>query len=690
MIPLKLTLHNFMSYQGAVLDFSVFDFAVLTGTNGAGKSTILEAITWALWGKTRGGGDDGLVRQNANEMWVEIIFQADKNKYRVLRRRDKKGRGQSILEFQVENRGLYQTLTEPTIRQTQEKISKTIHLPYEIFTNSSYLRQGHADEFTIKSPIERKEILAEILNLEIYDKLAEKAKEKLREHQNEEQSLIFDLERIEETLSREEEIEKKYQNTSAGLDKLNKELKKEQIKFQTLETKKEQIDLLKNKVEQSREEYRRTQNLINNNQKKINELQEEIIQQKMILGNKTGILRNYEDLKKYQKENTKLTNKLLAMGEWEQRKKILEHEKEKLEETIGRLTHIKKCPTCLRILSVQEAEKIIRGLKKEFEEKIAPQIKKAEKELNKIGYDKNAHRVAREKIELLENAEAEKQKLDLSEQKIESNQKEIDNLEKQKIGFWQTKDGIEKEGKKLSAEIRKLNPGETEKQWRTQKEKIDKSQIELNELNRELGGLIGEKKLISENKTLFKNQKKKLQIITVEKGIYNDLTNVYSKKGVQAMIIEEVIPAIENECNLLLSKITGNRLRLELKTQRTKKHSEEVMETLDILISDELGTRPYELYSGGEAFRINFALRLAISKLLAFHSGANLKFLVIDEGFGALDAAGREDIVSAINAIKNDFEKILIVTHLEELKDVFATKIEVTKTEKGSELKIIA
>jgi len=149
------------------------------------------------------------------------------------------------------------------------------------------------------------------------------------------------------------------------------------------------------------------------------------------------------------------------------------------------------------------------------------------------------------------------------------------------------------------------------------------------------------------------------------------------------MIIETVIPEIEEEANRLLEQMTGGRMSVRLESQReTKKGT--VAETLDIHVSDELGTRSYDLFSGGEAFRINFAIRIAISKLLARRAGARLETLIIDEGFGSQDAQGREKLVEAISSVAGDFGLILVVTHLDELKEAFPSRIEVVKGPAGS------
>ncbi|MDX2139936.1 MAG: SbcC/MukB-like Walker B domain-containing protein, partial [Chloroflexota bacterium] len=109
-----------------------------------------------------------------------------------------------------------------------------------------------------------------------------------------------------------------------------------------------------------------------------------------------------------------------------------------------------------------------------------------------------------------------------------------------------------------------------------------------------------------------------------------------------------------------------------------------VAETLDIHISDEIGTRSYELYSGGEAFRINFALRVALSQLLSRRAGAQLRTLFIDEGFGTQDEDGRNKLVEAITAIQDDFHMILVVTHIDDLRDSFPVHLVVNKTSDGS------
>jgi exonuclease SbcC len=169
------------------------------------------------------------------------------------------------------------------------------------------------------------------------------------------------------------------------------------------------------------------------------------------------------------------------------------------------------------------------------------------------------------------------------------------------------------------------------------------------------------------------------------------LEKAFSKDGIPALLIEQALPEIETEANRILSELTGGSMSVSFSTQKEfkDKKRDDLKETLDIVIDTNGDTREYETLSGGEAFRVNFAIRLALSGFLARRAGAKLQMLVIDEGFGSQDESGRQRLVEAINAVADKFEKILVVTHIESLKDAFPTRIEVSKTENGSTISIV-
>ncbi len=140
MIPIKLKVRNFMPYRDNVpaLSFEGIHTACISGDNGNGKSALLDAMTWALWGRARAKSDDDLIHLGQAEMEVEFDFAVGEQTYRIIRKRSKpRGRsraGQTILELQVATGDGFQSITGDSITQTQQKIINVLHIDYALLT----------------------------------------------------------------------------------------------------------------------------------------------------------------------------------------------------------------------------------------------------------------------------------------------------------------------------------------------------------------------------------------------------------------------------------------------------------------------------------------------------------------------------------------------------------------------------
>ncbi len=221
----------------------------------------------------------------------------------------------------------------------------------------------------------------------------------------------------------------------------------------------------------------------------------------------------------------------------------------------------------------------------------------------------------------------------------------------------------------------------------------------LRDLQEEVNGLIAQVGYARNRVDVLKQMKEqkaareqeKQEILTAISRL-RQLEKAFGKDGIPALLIEKALPEIEAHANEVLDQLSGGLMRLSFATQREYRDTkrEDRKETLDIIISASAEERAYELFSGGEAFRINFAVRLALSQMLATRAGAKLQTLVIDEGFGSQDAEGRQRLIEAINFVRHKFARILVITHLEELKDAFSARIEVSKTPSGSQVQVVA
>ncbi|MFC1865198.1 AAA family ATPase [Chloroflexota bacterium] len=322
---------------------------------------------------------------------------------------------------------------------------------------------------------------------------------------------------------------------------------------------------------------------------------------------------------------------------------------------------------------------------KDFARQEQAALDKLEIELTGLEYDPEKHRQAGNTVADFVKYEQQKHRLDEADKMLELEQDELSGAEETLKTLSLRMDNYAVEKSDLIAELKDLPRLEidlnlAESGYLLTSEKQSQAQELIGALRGKLEHLIKQEQ---------KQQTKKSQLdkISKEARVYLDLTQAFGKKGIQAMLIEIALPDIENEANKLLGRMTDNRMHIKIETQRQSKKGETI-ETLDIIISDELGSRNYEMFSGGEAFRIDFAIRIALSRLLAMRVGAPLPTLIIDEGFGTQDSTGIEKLKEAISSIQPDFEKILVITHIDEFKDAFQTRINVIKTAEGSTLEI--
>ncbi len=696
MTPIRLQMHNFLSYrEPKALDFTTFNLAVLSGNNGVGKSSILEAITWAVWGKTRASSDDELIFQGQNSTWVEFIFEHEKNLYRILRKRELKTKtGQTLLEFQTKSskktlldEAGWQSISEATIKTTQEKIIRILKTPYEIFVNSSYLRQGHADEFTIKNPAERKEILSEVLGLNYYEELSSKAREKVRKSEEQFKVIAFNVEDLQIQIANKNETEKNLKeklSLAADLQMKKVILKKE---IANLDEKRKLYEVLTEKIANLKTKWHETRQLLDAKFLDIKSYQDEIAQINLTLKNKDKILREVAEFSKLERENQILEQKAVQYQKLIENLRVFEHIKHTFQSNVSRINKISNCPTCLRPMNQGEQEKIVTRLKKEYQKNEEPKLKEILEKINSLKYVPSFHQKVKGRLSLRDTIDEKRRMIEAADINLTNAQKNLKKNQEETKRAQRELTNIAVEGKTLNIKKEKL--AEANAAFEVKNVLLEQIDTNMMQLQTQIGQIKAELLQIEKVNTELKNKEKELKSLQTEKEKFAELAIAFGKKGIQAMIIETSISSIEEEANVLLGKITDERMQLRFITQKEKKsNNEELIETLDIQISDEYGSRAYEMFSGGEAFRINFAIRIALSKLLASRSGTHLKFLAIDEGFGMLDTAGRDDLVAAINSISPDFEKILVITHLQELKDLFPTKIEVTKDENGSKIEI--
>ncbi len=1118
MIPQQLTLKNFLSYREATLDFRGLHTACICGANGAGKSSLLEAMSWAIWGESRVASEDDIVHMGAGEARVDFIFNLRHQTYRIIRTRI---RGQGVgLEFQIAHPHPgsppavetpihrvstpiyhlstpipsplaaepvipshfgaapslphpdthptypFRSLTAKGVRATQQLILAHLKLDYETFINSAYLRQGRADEFMLKRPSDRKQILADLLKLQRYDELAEQAKDKSRQFKGQVELLERNLATIQQQLQQGEAIASQKTDLETTITAMQQQQLASQMQLQTLQTVQQQRQTWQNQLnlqaqqhqhlgqecqrlqqewaqteqqrqslahllqssaaiaagyaqyqalqlqeetlasqfhdyqvaQTQRQQYQQQQSeklsdlqtQLQQAEAQIVALEQQLQDLQQILSKAATIdtavaqlqaarlsLQQLEQLhlqvtpllKRRQhlqtqadRAHTRHTARLEELRATVQQRQTQQQRHPQLQQaltaTADRIATLEKlqayqqqvrekglerrhfmerlqahqrdaeaqlaeidykirilhpetvsietenssqnshstalqrslelsdhtvapthpettrseavatlpsasfppslfplhpaspyppCPLCDRPLDahhwqlVQQkhqqqrqeildqlwvireqlttSEREIQVLRQEYRdldarltqlgtvledrgrlqeqlqitaieqqhlEKLQAEIEQLEhqlqtgayapevleelhrldRSLTQLNYDEKNHALARGEADRWRWADSKQadirqaqrrqtqlaaQRLELAtqrqqlEQAVQRCQTEtaagLAEWEQQlsTIGYdlehhnalrlnlrqlqsWQLRQQelaqarpllpqIEQRSQTL-AQTLKIRQQEHETvghQVQTHQQSLTQTpdplpqiqaiaeqlQQQRHQLDQHLAQL-GRLQQQAQQQTALRDQLTTLdtEVYTArqQQRIWQELAQAFGKNGIQALIIENVLPQLETTTNQILARLSANQLHIQFVTQRTGRtkgaisRTPKLIDTLDILIADAHGTRPYETYSGGEAFRVNFAIRLALARLLAQRSGTALQMLIIDEGFGTQDQEGCDRLIAAINAIAPDFACILTVTHMPYFREAFQARIEVTKTNAGSQL----
>ncbi len=847
MIPKSLFLTNFMCYPQAALDFNGVHVACLAGDNGAGKSALLDAITWVVWGKSRARRDDELIRLGEDEMAVEFVFGLGDEVYRVFRQRKAGKRGSTLLDFQVQDVEKWRSIAEGGVRATQAKIERVLRLDYDTFVNSAFLRQGRADEFTVKTAAERKRVLSDILGLDRWAVYEDRVKEKLRAIHAEAEVIELRLQEIDAELAQRSTYETQLAEAQEAVKALSAVLAEAQAAYQEMEAARAERRHVEAQLADGGARIAQLKQELNALSDERAEHERRLSDLERLLTEADAIEAGYEayqqamarerDLGAKLRQSVELNERRLALEsqiaearrELEKERDIiaqrmaeletrlpddaLRAESENVQAQIAHLTQLSESREAARgdVIAISEEQATLRarnealkvemnGIKDKMtlleqadaqcplcEQPLTDEHRRRllDQFLDEGQAQGDAYRANRDRVEsLLAQARSLAAQIEQSdgllrqlpalqrqaaetaarldrgreaEQALAEIRETFSRLEKQvadaayaeqaraelaqtlseaeALGydaaahdearravaegqvFAERKARLETAQARMAEErsaLQRLDETDRRVQARLEEEKARQAALEaqLEALREQLGAapqveatlqrVRGEEAAARQKlgaaqqrleacKMLGQQQIDKIErreTLAEEQSIYEELRTAFGVKGAPAMIIEAAVPEIEEEANRLLSRMTGGRMHVRFDTQR-ETLAGEVREALEIKIADEVGTREYSLYSGGEAFRVNFAIRIALSKLLARRAGAQLQTLVIDEGFGTQDAQGRERLIEAINVIQDDFACMLVITHIEELKNVFPVRIQVTKTATGSVVDVI-
>lgn len=740
MNPQSLKLRNYRAFAEADLDLSSVECAAVVGPNGAGKSTVCEAILWTLFGESRSSGVDGVVKLGEQEASVELTYAHGDNLYRVIRKRSRDKR--STLDYLLMDEEEWKPLTGASIADTQARIERDLAMNKELFLASSCVTQGNSAGICEATPAERKAILMQLLEdrLARFGPLAEAAKARRKTlDQNldlgrakrdglevkiemrkidlgakqmaeariiEAQAALTNLEAARAALVEAQIAQKADRERLADLNrqiaavegeiagcegkitlqrtviesaedllKNAAEIREQCGKADELEAKLGELDALREKHRELRDAYVAKENELKRDRDRLEADAGRLAQRRMDTA---------ATLERHQKTHELVATVPCAecehQGDCNGRCQLLTQARCAGDDAVKTRAALKGIDE--EIQSNFEAVKVL-------DDRFAAELDPIHAEGKALNYDAETHQQVQDLYAVVKPARELLPRLTGAEERAKAAGDVIRDLEagisykaseladlaqhrndlQQKIGG----DAVPDHAYAIAVKDREITG----------------VKADLGRANVDLGACDERLKQIDEATVELEGLAQTIQADEHGRLVYATLEEAFSRDGIPALVIDAAIPEIEETANDILSRLSDGRMTIKLVTQK-QTQTAGIRETLDIVIADAEGERPYEDFSGGERLRIDLAVRIALGRMLATRTGAQIETLILDEVAAPLDEAGRDSLLDCVNRLRSSFGCILLITHHEDLKDRLPTQIIVAKDGAGSTVQIAA
>lgn len=669
MLPKYLKVQGFRSYIDTTIDFTSFGniFCVI-GENGAGKSSIIEMISTALYWcnsctDAKGSGMDECINSNCNSFTIEFCFVMNGIEYIV---NTSKIRGESrTLDFYIN--GVNQS---EKVSETQEKINSILKMNYDTFMDTVCIGQGASSRFMNKKPAERKQTLMQILDVQKFEDYENKAKEKKKQIKDELDSLKYKIDILEDASIDVFTVEKSINNDKKELKSKERELVKLKKDLETIQ--KEKIEYenniqrqqeLQKSIVAAKNQMERNVNKKNELEKRINEISPNL---PIIIEDTDSLEKQLEEIKKSIdtiKEDISDKKSILA---------VIDNKLNDYRNKYNRFVNYNEsvCELCGNQITDEHKESHLATLKKSIDngEKKRTEVVNIIDSLNAKGKSLVSDgKTLQQTISNIQRNNAIKYDL----------QKEYDYVHKQYDEYIElAKESTEQYDslKWLIVNIEKKTFNDDEL-----KNNIFSIESKITSLKNDIAKNTQLLETHQKNKDKIKEIEKRMKILKEQQTDYTSIITAFGKNGIPASIISHDIPEMEDEVNKILKIISNDTMSIQYIT--TKNGKKKSVDTLEIVVSDGNTSRMYETYSGGEKFRIDFACHIGMAKFLTKRAGASIDFLIIDEGLGSQDDFSKQKFVESIMSLNQLFKQIMVVTHIQDLQNVFDNRILVQKNQ---------
>lgn len=626
--------HIVLENQGIVIVKGINEYEDNASSNGSGKSSIFEAIIYALFEETSAGEKDVANKINNKGFCINLKLQIDGIDYTIVR--ESKNGSKSIVV-------LYKGDVDISARNktdTNKMILDLLGINKNIFLDSVFLSQSVSTNLASLSPTQRKERLEILTNTDV---TINKFKEMLKEQQNKFESLCVDDEMmINKLQGNKDSLQTQKHDVEIKLDQIQGQIRQRNL-LGNVDDIEEQISKLQQKVTEYNtqiDEY--DTNILPGIEKQI---EDKRLEGEDNRNKKSDLERQLND------KRVEYNNMQLNVTNTKSRATYLASDNIRIQQQIENIKNSDRCPTCGRKYEDCDEEFI-----KHTVEEYNKDINNNKEEIDKINLDvselnKQLDNIKNEGLELNKQIE----QIDKLVQRNNDEVKIIENERKEKL---QNKQYLQQEKDTTNKDIDSL---------RNKKEKI-------------LSFKVGNKDEFEQMLQQIDENIKQIDEDILARQQQLDINNDYVGS------IKHSLQLITKEFRVYLLQNSIIYLNNLLKTYSTKLFSNE-RDIIHIVQDDtklniRLGDSTYESLSGGEKTRVNIALLLAQKSLASAIGNISCNIIILDEVLGYCDSQAEENVINLITFELEDLESIYMISH-KEIPIGYDTEIIVTKNKQG-------
>jgi DNA repair exonuclease SbcCD ATPase subunit len=621
----SLEIEYFLSVKSAQLDLDDKGLVLITGenldedafdSNGAGKSTIFsEAPTWALFGETIRGHKGDKVCNRESKANTRVALTIEDDNGDIYEIIRHRKHKQHKNHVLVLHNG--ENITAKSDTETNKMIIELLQMDFITFTNSIMFGQGLNKTFAISTDSEQKKVLEQMLQIDIFRACQERAKGLLSINEKKQTEVENSIRNMQDKIKTIEKSIEDLQAKEAELgEKVRERIESLELEIADVRGKMEQLE-----TTDELEEHKKTlQGLVEKIDSKIEEYSDFIKHKGILEGEARSLKRDYDSTER------KLNAEIKRQSDIKVGKNIP-----------------KKCSECGQDLPLKDTSHI----EKHIEDNIAKLEKECEDILNQLTETRDLLNKVNDHLE-------GKKKYDDQKTLIQNNIRDVEEQIRAIV-----------KDRKHYEQIIKRAQGQIEEQ----KELLGTTYTGV--IEQHISQIDNIKKDIDTESAILDN-------LISEADKLGFWVNSFGNQGIKSVLLDSVTPFLNRRANYYLSKLSGSSIEVKFNTQQELKNGDK-RDKFSVEVINEHGDDNYTGNSGGEKRRVDVAINMALQDLVASRSNKSMDIIVYDEVYEGLDEIGCQSVIELLQEKAETFGSVFVVTHNENLKQMFTKSVKVTK-----------